>query len=100
MLFIHPFFESVHLCLSNCVQMQSTEQGSSATDFTELQRTIANHGNTVEVWKRNPELNRYKDMPCFDQTRVVLNDGLQPDYIHANHINGYCRPNCYILTQV
>ena len=46
--------------------------------------------------------NRYKDVVCYDESRVVLKG--QPgvegsDYIHANYVNGYNKKQAFILTQ-
>lgn len=81
-------------------QVLSDDQNRINDEFIQMQRTIMDHGNTTNVWKQNADYNRYNDMVCFDQTRVILNDGLQPDYIHANYVNGYHRKHAYILTQV
>jgi len=48
--------------------------------------------------------NRYANVIAYDHSRVKLEsfDGLPgcSDYINANFIDGYCRPNAYIATQV
>jgi len=50
----------------------------------------------------NAAKNRYKDVICYDKTRVQLSsvpavDG--SDYIHANYVDGYKSKNHFILTQ-
>jgi len=45
-------------------------------------------------------MNRYNNIFCFDESRVVLSDGLGADYINANYVNGYQRNRAYIMTQV
>lgn len=50
----------------------------------------------------NTPKNRYKDVICYDDTRVQLKsvagkDG--SDYIHANYVDGFKKPKAYILTQ-
>ena len=50
----------------------------------------------------NLSKNRYKDVVCYDETRVVLK--AQPgvegsDYVHANYVSGYNKPQAFILTQ-
>lgn len=50
----------------------------------------------------NTSKNRYKDVICYDDSRVVLKtqhgkDG--SDYIHANYVDGFKKPNAFILTQ-
>uniref|UniRef100_A0A915K4D3 Tyrosine-protein phosphatase domain-containing protein n=1 Tax=Romanomermis culicivorax TaxID=13658 RepID=A0A915K4D3_ROMCU len=73
--------------------------GRIEADFTSLESLLESHGQTYETWTKNANCNRYQDMPCFEKTRVVLRDGLSPDYVHANFVSGYKRPNAYILTQ-
>lgn len=53
-----------------------------------------------EALQQNSALNRYNNIHLIDQSRVVLTDGFQPDYIHANWMDGYETKNSYILTQV
>jgi len=51
----------------------------------------------------NKYKNRYANVIAYDHSRVKLEpfDGLPcSDYINANFIDGYCRPNAYIATQV
>ena len=46
--------------------------------------------------------NRYKDVVCYDETRVVLktSSGVEgSDYIHANYVSGYSKPQAFVLTQ-
>jgi protein tyrosine phosphatase len=50
----------------------------------------------------NLSKNRYKDVVCYDETRVALK--AQPgvegsDYVHANYVSGYNKPQAFILTQ-
>ena len=50
----------------------------------------------------NVKKNRYKDVGCWDQTRVKLEPvegGSEGDYIHANWVEGVEQPRRYILTQ-
>ncbi|EGT38327.1 hypothetical protein CAEBREN_11631 [Caenorhabditis brenneri] len=56
-------------------------------------------GNPLErkIFDANPTKNRYKDVICNDITRVILNDGYDNDYIHANYVNGLNTQ--FILTQ-
>jgi len=51
----------------------------------------------------NKAKNRYANVIAYDHSRVKLDsfEGLLAcDYINANFIDGYCRPNAYIATQV
>lgn len=46
--------------------------------------------------------NRYTDVLCYDQTRVILSqldDEVTSDYINANFVDGYKQKNAYISTQ-
>ena len=50
--------------------------------------------------------NRYANVIAYDHSRVKLDSfeglpaGCGDDYINANFIDGYCRPNAYVATQV
>jgi len=52
----------------------------------------------------NKPKNRYANVIAYDHSRVRLQqlDGQSPasDYINANYLDGYCRSNAYIATQV
>jgi len=54
--------------------------------------------------QENKTKNRYANVIAYDHSRVKLdafNEALpSSDYINANFIDGYCRPNAYIATQV
>jgi len=46
--------------------------------------------------------NRYTDVLCLDESRVVLrciDDDPLTDYINANFVDGYRQKNAYISTQ-
>jgi len=46
--------------------------------------------------------NRYTDVLCLDESRVVLqciDDDPSSDYINANYVDGYRQKNAYISTQ-
>lgn len=50
----------------------------------------------------NKNKNRYANVTAYDHSRVTLRalDGVTgSDYINANFMDGYCRPNAYIATQ-
>ncbi|GMS89609.1 hypothetical protein PENTCL1PPCAC_11785, partial [Pristionchus entomophagus] len=38
---------------------------------------------------KNVNLNRYLDVPCFEENRVFLEAYSNPDYIHANFVDGF-----------
>lgn len=57
---------------------------------------------TKAAFEKNHEFgrNRYKDVPCQDKFRVVLNwPGQQHDYIHANYVATPISEKRFICTQ-
>ncbi|CDW52799.1 tyrosine protein phosphatase non receptor type [Trichuris trichiura] len=50
----------------------------------------------TKAFQENPSLNRYRNVYLYDASRVVLNDKLGPDYIHASFVDGYKHKNAYI----
>ncbi|XP_063908281.1 uncharacterized protein LOC135126278 [Zophobas morio] len=48
---------------------------------------------------KNVNKNHYKDILPYDDTRVILNDNENEDYINANYVDGYEHPKAYIVTQ-
>uniref|UniRef100_A0A0M3HW61 Protein-tyrosine-phosphatase n=1 Tax=Ascaris lumbricoides TaxID=6252 RepID=A0A0M3HW61_ASCLU len=57
-------------------------------EFAELRSYVAPNANQITAFKANPTKNRYQDVPCIDETRLVLTLNVPPetDYIHANTI--------------
>ncbi|VDM37022.1 unnamed protein product [Toxocara canis] len=53
---------------------------------------------TRAAFDKNMEKNRYKDVVCIDQTRVILKNTEQ-DYIHASYVRGDPFVNPFICTQ-
>ncbi|CAD5223167.1 unnamed protein product [Bursaphelenchus okinawaensis] len=51
-------------------------------------RKYAVPGFSTKAFTKNISKNRYRDVPCCDNERVVLQDTCCGDYIHANHIRG------------
>ena len=49
----------------------------------------------------NTAKNRYKDVICYDDSRVQLrtSPGQGSDYIHANYVDGFKKQKAFILTQ-
>lgn len=47
----------------------------------------------------NTPKNRYKDVICYDETRVQLKSQEASDYIHANYVDSFKKPKAFILTQ-
>ena len=61
--------------------------------------TLGLDNTAVESEKpENDSRNRYKNIPCFDHTRVILRNNTS-DYINANWISGFRKANAYIATQ-
>ncbi|VDM62179.1 unnamed protein product [Angiostrongylus costaricensis] len=57
-------------------------------------------GMTTNAFSANRDKNRYLDVPCQDQRRVVVNwPGLPNDYIHANYVANPTRDNRFICAQ-
>ncbi|VDK84166.1 unnamed protein product, partial [Litomosoides sigmodontis] len=50
------------------------------------------------AFDQNMKKNRYKDVLCIDETRVILQDK-NADYIHANYVRGDPFLNSFICTQ-
>jgi protein tyrosine phosphatase len=69
-------------------------------EFAELKSFKPN--GTHVAFTRNPQKNRYADVTCVDQTRVVLHYGQSPtagDYIHANSITSVHPHTRFICAQ-
>lgn len=51
--------------------------------------------------EENSMKNRYWDVQCSDQTRVILptDDGFASDYVNADFVDGYNQKNAFIATQ-
>ncbi|KAK6021688.1 Protein-tyrosine phosphatase [Ostertagia ostertagi] len=57
-------------------------------------------GMTTVAFLANRDKNRYLDVPCQDQRRVILNwPGLPNDYIHANYVANPARDHRFICAQ-
>jgi tyrosine-protein phosphatase non-receptor type 9 len=67
--------------------------------------------SSIDIFKHRDNFtkNRYRDVVCLDDTRVVLDFDSKHkqisskinnnDYIHANYVDGYKQKNAYISTQ-
>jgi protein tyrosine phosphatase len=55
----------------------------------------------ANAFKANKKVNRYKNIPTYDHSRVVLPtvSGFRSDYITSAYIDGYYRPKKYIAAQ-
>uniref|UniRef100_A0A0K0DSA6 Protein-tyrosine phosphatase n=1 Tax=Strongyloides stercoralis TaxID=6248 RepID=A0A0K0DSA6_STRER len=65
-------------------------------EYSELKSTIFSD-HTKVAFDQNMNKNRYKDIVCCDQTRVVLNGDI--DYIHANYVGNKLLPDKIICCQ-
>ncbi|GMR53213.1 hypothetical protein PMAYCL1PPCAC_23408 [Pristionchus mayeri] len=90
------------------------EQLTNYMEFIEMVKRMGVFGlvseyNTIKTYQRDPlscvaqtcnlVKNRYKDVKCIDDTRVILNNSDTGDYIHANYIRGYPFINEFLCTQ-
>lgn len=48
---------------------------------------------------KNVPLNRYLDVPCYEDNRIVLEAYTNPDYIHASFVDGFRKTKKYICAQ-
>nr|AOH69077.1 hypothetical protein A6F54_1 [Microplitis mediator bracovirus] len=63
---------------------------------------LQNVHKTIDNFKKseNEAKNRYLDIPCWDHSRVVIESkNGEPDYIHANWINGFEEKKKFIAMQ-
>uniref|UniRef100_A0A915B5N2 Tyrosine-protein phosphatase domain-containing protein n=1 Tax=Parascaris univalens TaxID=6257 RepID=A0A915B5N2_PARUN len=69
-------------------------------DFSYLRGYVPNDA-TMAAFKNNPDKCRYKDVKCWDRTRVVLNwpPNNGNDFIHANWIKHELLENIFICCQ-
>lgn len=61
----------------------------NVAEFEALPGSTSFPDRTTVHCDKNPEKNRYPDIPCYDQTRVCLStidDIPGSDYINANHV--------------
>ncbi|XP_063908265.1 uncharacterized protein LOC135126273 isoform X3 [Zophobas morio] len=77
---------------------QDAHQNILIRQFQELPKTRAAdciHGRL----SKNASKNHYEHILPYDDTRVILKDNENGDYINANYIDGYEKPKRYIATQ-
>ncbi|WKY12687.1 hypothetical protein Q1695_003911 [Nippostrongylus brasiliensis] len=57
-------------------------------------------GTSMKAFLENKPLNRYTDVPCQDERRVILKwPGIDNDYIHANYVATPSKDHHFICTQ-
>ncbi|KAF8357564.1 hypothetical protein PRIPAC_92559 [Pristionchus pacificus] len=73
-----------------------TSPTTVSKEFVEQLKSYAAPSRTHEAFDANIDKNRYNDIPCYDQDRIVLKT--TPDYINANYMKA---PDgvTYIATQ-
>ena len=69
------------------------EFNSELKGYTGVNETVSRR-----TFEQNMNKNRYKDIPCRETHRVVLNDKKGHEYIHANMIKGDPLQTCFIAT--
>eukprot|EP00112_Aurelia_sp_Birch-Aquarium-sp1_P007509 Seg1819.1 transcript_id=Seg1819.1/GoldUCD/mRNA.D3Y31 product="Tyrosine-protein phosphatase non-receptor type 9" protein_id=Seg1819.1/GoldUCD/D3Y31 len=66
-------------------------------------RTIPPAGRfDASIHSYNKDKNRYRDVHCYDHTRVklkVIDEDDFSDYINASYVDGYQEPKAYVCTQ-
>ncbi|KAI6213846.1 Receptor-type tyrosine-protein phosphatase S [Aphelenchoides besseyi] len=68
------------------------------TEFGTLHQSVEVEQSTAFHRPTNRNLNRYQDVVCLDETRVMLTSGPN-DYIHANYISTPINKKRFICTQ-
>ena len=66
-----------------------------------IRRRSPEHSSSIGDMHDNVSKNRYKNIFCYDHSRVKLTplDDSHNDFIHANFVDGYTRDKEYIATQ-
>ncbi|CAJ0607191.1 unnamed protein product [Cylicocyclus nassatus] len=84
-----------------CLQVNKIGVQGLVTEYVTLRAQTQPIGAKPKLaFDANPKKNRYKDVYCADQSRVVLNwPAGASDYIHANWITGTDVPRKFICTQ-
>uniref|UniRef100_A0A914Z6J1 Tyrosine-protein phosphatase domain-containing protein n=1 Tax=Panagrolaimus superbus TaxID=310955 RepID=A0A914Z6J1_9BILA len=69
-------------------------------DFTSIRIAALPEKEEISQWIAHPELNRYKNILCWDKSRVILKE--HPDgnsYIHASIVGSPLYPDRFICAQ-
>uniref|UniRef100_A0A0X3PBR1 Tyrosine-protein phosphatase non-receptor type 9 n=3 Tax=Schistocephalus solidus TaxID=70667 RepID=A0A0X3PBR1_SCHSO len=90
-----PFRVPVGDFLARYRSMASSRQFEKEFDAAFKDSPLSGTVNRFQSRSNAPK-NRYVDVPCLDQSAVLLP---QNGYIHANFVHSYSRKNAYILTQ-
>lgn len=72
-----------------------------AEEYAEIRARPPDGTFNVAKLKNNLPKNRYTDVLCYDDSRVILSEACDEDgdYIHANFVDGYKQKNAFISTQ-
>ncbi|VDK88533.1 unnamed protein product [Litomosoides sigmodontis] len=84
-----------------CTTTVATGVQGLMKEFNEIRASSIPPSQLVKTaFDKNPDKNRYKDVFCVDETRVVLNYPPETnDYIHANWVNVVSTKKRFICTQ-
>uniref|UniRef100_A0AC34GUI7 Protein tyrosine phosphatase n=1 Tax=Panagrolaimus sp. ES5 TaxID=591445 RepID=A0AC34GUI7_9BILA len=69
-------------------------------DFTSIRIAALPEKEEISQWIAHPDLNRYKNILCWDKSRVILRE--HPDqrtYIHASIVGGPLYPDRFVCAQ-
>lgn len=89
---IEQFIETIH----------TRGRAGLLAEYAEIRQRPPDGSFEVAKLRINQPKNRYRDVLCYDHTRVCLsqiNDINQSDYINANFVDGYKQKNAFISTQ-
>lgn len=66
---------------------ESLESGAALAQFEQLYRKKPGMTMNAARLEANIPKNRYRDISPYDQTRVIMKNGVTGDYINANYVN-------------